>query len=411
MDEIINKYYNQIKPIIKKIREYKCPNCSGNFNNSECNFCGSVDYNLEKELEKLKLLLDDFSKETITLNHHNIKINKLFNLLYTLNDSQDIINNFLDKYKYKQLFNEFSKETITKLDKTDIIFTDLELNTIETIIYQNNNQFNSSYIYKYFINRCINKQQNVNLECFQEIIKQLTEITLKPFYRNSQCILKEYEINKYGKHFVMYGSNRAHKIYLNINAIENMYYNQDSNMLITIFHESMHGIQHKNIFYDKQDIDPLVLLEIKDIILSKVIPNYYNENYNNISFEIEAEYFGQVLASNYINQNLIDNDIQYKYNNILNQQRTINGITTDIDTLFNNYIVDHPELLKKHYQLQYLYKIENNKVIPLTEEELYNQYEKIISNPNINEEQKKKYKLVFSQYININNYNKLKIQI
>ena len=57
--------------------------------------------------------------------------------------------------------------------------------------------------------------------------------------------------------------------------------------------------------YGKQDIDPLVLLEIKDIILSKVIPNYYNENYNNISFEIEAEYFGQVLASNYINQNLI----------------------------------------------------------------------------------------------------------
>ena len=405
MEEIINKYYNQIKPIIEKIRGYKCKNCGGNFNNSNCAFCDSLDNDLEIELERLRLILNNFSKETININ--NIKINKLFNLLYTLNDSQDIINNFLDKYNYKQLFNDFSKETISKLDNPDTIFTDLELDTIETLIYQNNNQFNLKYIYQYFINKCINKKQNVSLECFQEIIKQLTEATLKPFYRNSQCILKKYDqINEKGKHFIEYGGNKAYKIFLNIDEINNMYYNQDPTMLITLFHESIHGVQHKNIFYGNQDIDPLLLLEIKDYILSKYIPNYYKENYENITFEIEAEYLGCLLASKYINKNIINSNTHYKYNNILNQTRTINGKITDIDTIFNKYITNHPEILKKHPQLQHLYKIENNTVIPLNNEELFNQYQLLISQANISEEQKQKINLLFSQYININNYNK-----
>ena len=401
MEKIIDKYYNELKPIIEKIRGYKCQNCGGNFINSNCAFCDSLDNALKIELEKIRLLLDNFSKEIISLNH-NIKINKLFNLLYTLNDSQDIINNFLDKYNYKQLFNEFSKETIKKLDNPNTPFTDLELNTIETIIYQKNNQYNLKYIYQYFINRCINKKQNVSLECFQEITKQIAEETLKPFYSNTICILKEYKpIEENGNHFIKSGENKAQKIFLNIDEINNLYHNQDPTILITLFHESIHGAQYKNIFHGKQDIDPLVILEIKDYILSKHIPTYYKENYENISFEIEADYLGNFLACQYINKNRINHKIESKYENILNTTRTLNKKINNIDTIFNDFIINHPELLKKHYQLQYLYKIHNNKVIPLNEEELYNQYQLLISNNNISNEQKKKYKLLFSQYINI----------
>lgn len=404
MDEIINKYYNQIKQIIEKIRGYKCKNCGGNFVNSNCTFCDSLDNNLEIELEKLKLLLNDFSRETSNLNYNNIKINKLFNLLYTLNNSQDIINDFLDRYNYKQLFNEFSKETIAKLDKPNTIFTDLELDTIETLIYQNNHSFNLKYIYQYFINRCIQNKQNVSLESFQEIIKQLAEATLKPFYRNSQCILKKYDqIIENGKHFIEYGGNKAHKIYLNINKIKDLYEKHDPSILITLFHESIHGVQYKNIFYGNQDIDPLVLLEIKDYILSEYIPNYYKENYENISYEIEAEYFGHLLASQYINKSLITPQIQLSYNNILNTQRTLKRSSINIDIIFNELIINHPELIKKHPQLQYLYKIENNTVIPLSEEELFNNYQFLISQENISEEQKQKYRLLFSQFIKTDN--------
>lgn len=404
MDKIIEEYYNDLKPLIKKIRNYKCINCGGNFTNSKCNYCDQNDKELEQIINKISLILNNISYQLQILNLNNIKINKLFNLLYTLNDSQDCINKFLNKYNYKQLFNEFSKEIIKKVQDHNTIFTNLEINVIETIIYQKNNQYNLKYIYHYFINRCFNNKQNVSIDCFKEIIKQLAETTLSPFYKNSTCILennKAIKINN--KNCIQLGSNKAYKIYLNEEEIENLYNNRNPEILITLFHEAIHGIQHKNIFYGNQEIDPLVILEIKDFILSKIIKNYYNDNYDNLSFEIEADYLGYQLTNQYINTKLNDRKISYKFTNILtNKNRIINGQLKDIDTIFNEIIINHPELLKKHPQLNYLYKIENNKVIPLNEEELYCKYQELIQNPNITEEQRKKYELVYSEYIDIN---------
>lgn len=400
MGNLTDKYYEELKTIIFEIKNYTCKNCGGNFTNNECNYCCSKDNNIEIELKRLDLILKNILNETTNLD--DIHINKLFNLLMILNNSQDIINKFLKIFNYQQMFKNFLEETLPSLNDKSIELTELEINTIETLIYQQNENYNLTPIYQIIINKCVNKQQTVSLECFQRIIKQLSEKILKPFYKNSKCILKKYEITqKDNKHFIQYGENKAHLIYLNVDEINNMYYNRDLNILITIFHETIHGIQYKNIFHGKQQIDPLVIHETKDYILSKYIPIYYKENYENISYEIEAEYLGNILTSRYINKNLNISEINIKYQNILDHTRTLNGEITDIDTLFNEFILNHPEILEKHPQLQYLYKIENNKVIPLNEEELYNQYQSLISQDNINDEQKQKYKLLFSQYINI----------
>ena len=78
----------------------------------------------------------------------------------------------------------------------------------------------------------------------------------------------------------------------------------------------------------------------------------------------------------------------------------------DIDTIFNKEIINKPNILQKYPQLKYLYKEENNQVKPLNEEELYNKYQELKSQYNITEEQKKKYELLYSQYIDITNQNK-----
>ena len=79
----------------------------------------------------------------------------------------------------------------------------------------------------------------------------------------------------------------------------------------------------------------------------------------------------------------------------------------DIDTIFNKEIINKPNILQKYPQLKYLYKEENNQVKPLNEEELYNKYQELKSQYNITEEQKKKYELLYSQYIDINKSKKI----
>lgn len=400
MDIIFEKYYNELKPIVHNINQCICKFCGGTFKNCCCDYCEQKDNDLEIDITKLELLLENFIKEAKDLNKSNIRMNKFFNLLYILNDKVDCVNNFLNKYNYQSYFEEYAQELIPRLNNN---LSELDINTLETIIYQKNNQYNLNNIYKTCINKCINKEKNIDLNCFQEVIKQLTEQTLKPFYRNSTCILKKYEkIENNGKHFIISGENGGNKIYLNIDEINDMYYNQNLIILITLFHEATHGLQHKNIFYDNKNIDPLTILEIKDHILSKHLPNYYQENYNNITSEIEADFYGYQLASQYIDINIMDQEIINKYNNILNQKRTINGQEQDIDTIFNIFIKDHPELLKKHPQLEYIYKIDNNQVIPLNEEELYLKYQSLTTSENITDEQIAKYNLLYSQYIDIN---------
>lgn len=266
-----DKYYNELEIIVKKIRNFTCKNCGGNFNNSFCNFCGSKDNDLEQELIRLEIILKKISYEFHTANYDNIKINKLFNLLYTINDSQECVNVFLGMFNYQENFQEFSKELMVKLNDQNTVFSEIQLNTIETVIYQKS-QFNLNYIHHYFIQRALHKQQNISFECFKELIKQFAESILKPYYNAPECILKEFEKQeRHGKDFIIAGKNRARKVWINVLEIEEMYKNGDYSLLITLLHESIHGIQFKNIFSGKQDADPLVILEIKDRILSESI--------------------------------------------------------------------------------------------------------------------------------------------
>ena len=408
LNQIINNYYSKLEPIIKKIRNCRCQNCGGEFIDSNCIYCNSKNSELEQDINKINTLLNSFDQQISNLPIKEIYINKLFNLLYSIpNVEITCINNFLTKYNYQKDFYEFSKQTLSKLNQFDIHFDDLEINCLETLIYRNDKNFDLNFIYNYFINRCSRGKQNVSLESYKTIIKQFTEEILKPYYRNSECILTNYDKHiKDGKELIQCSGNNAHKIWISISDIENMYYNQNNDIIETIFHEVTHGIQYKNIFYGTQDIDPLVLLEIQDHILSKYLKNYYEDNYKYISFEIEAELYGTILASNFLNidinnnHKMIDKITKLK-EKLLLKKRSINGKESDINNIFNEFIYDHLELLKKHPQLTYLYKINQGKVVQLSQEEMFNNYQQMIDNKNLTEEKRKKYEQFYSQYINL----------
>ena len=104
LEEIMNNYYNEFKPIIERVRNYKCPNCGGTYIDSNCKYCNSKNNELEQDINKINYLLNNFKSQIINLPIKEININKLFNLLYSLNDTQECINKFLNDFNYQKNF-------------------------------------------------------------------------------------------------------------------------------------------------------------------------------------------------------------------------------------------------------------------------------------------------------------------
>ena len=403
-------YYQKLEKIIKKIRNYTCPNCGGKYENETCVFCYATNNDLKNDIEILNQILINITNDIEILNINNIPINTLFNLLNSLPFKITSIKNFLNKYHYQENFDEFTNEILTKINSNDTL-TALEINCLETLIYQNNND-KTNNLYNYFINNCARGKINASFECYKLLIKQFVEKLLKAFYKNPKCIITDEQKEHNG--LIVSGKSKNHKVWINSLEIEEMYKTGNYNLINTIFHELTHGIQYKNIFNGNQTIDPLVILEIKDSILSENLPNYYKENYNNISFEIEAQYYGLLLSTRYLGINIhLIPELEEKLNNlqqkILNKKRVFQGETIDIDLIFNRYIYKHPELLEKHPQLYILYKKVDDKVLPLTKEEIYLKYNEIINNQNINDNEKEKYQLLFSNYISIPKENPIQL--
>ena len=292
-------YYQKLEKIIKKIRNYTCPNCGGKYENETCVFCYATNNDLKNDIEILNQILINITNDIEILNINNIPINTLFNLLNSIPFEITSIKNFLNKYHYQENFDEFTNEILTKINSNDTL-TALEINCLETLIYQNNND-KTNNLYNYFINNCARGKINVSFECYKLLIKQFVEKLLKAFYKNPKCIITDEQKEHNG--LIVSGKSKNHKVWINSLEIEEMYKTGNYNLINTIFHELTHGIQYKNIFNGNQTIDPLVILEIKDSILSENLPNYYKENYNNISFEIEAQYYGLLLSTRYLGTN------------------------------------------------------------------------------------------------------------
>ena len=73
--------------------------------------------------------------------------------------------------------------------------------------------------------------------------------------------------------------------------------------------------------------------------------------------------------------------------------RVINGREINVDTLFDEFIKNKPELLKKYKQLAYQYKIEGQDVVPK------DFYEKIADFEKLNSTEKERQKELYKELL------------
>ena len=407
LDEIINNSYNEIVPIISKIRNIKrCSGCNGSYVNSNCKYCGTKNEELEVLLNSLESMLKRFCDKLSNLPIEKMYINKLFNLLYSINNVEiSSVKELLQNYNYPTLYSGFLEQTLDKLKIFDTELSPLEISTLETIIYRNDNSIDMRIIQDFFIHNALFKEQNISYDCFRELIRQFTELYMKRYYSRPKCIVKE-QINKDRD---LSGGSNYDLIYLKNDDIKKLYKDGNYLILFTIFHELTHAIQFSQIFGNANNIiTPFMIDELKEHVLSNETDWYHDENYDVLSYEYEADYYGLYLMDQYLarlSYNINHKLTQKKMDEIIiqmqNKNRTRNGEPTTIEMEFEKVIQNRPDLLKKYKKLNYLYKVVGDEVVAKTREDLIEDSQNILNNPNMSGVQKEMMTKFYEEIIGV----------
>ena len=113
-------------------------------------------------------------------------------------------------------------------------------------------------------------------------------------------------------------------IWLNNNLIKKYIENGDMQLFITMFHEMRHSVQNQNI--ENGNIDYLTYNFIKENILRKRDPDFYNSNYKKMFIEADARQYGIIDALNFLKEIdiLMYEDFKKYYEELTNELNNSN---------------------------------------------------------------------------------------
>lgn len=306
------------------------------------------------------------------------------------------------KSNKKEIDNE---SIINKIYKKKELY-ESDFNILESIIYQNNKNYNLNYIYNFIILNALSKRKNVSYECFLRVIKQFVENRIRFFYPNPECIIISNNLlNQNKKISITTAKSFYNKVCISEEAIQELYKNGNNELLNDIFHELTHLEQFKYIF-DGESVSNLALIELKDELLSRENIDYYNKNYRKLSFELEARYLAIIKSQHYLESLGFKIEGKIKQEEISQlvlkesgTERIINDKIDSLENIFNDFILNKPNLLNEHAQLNILYKEEDGEVLHKSTEEMKNDLDVILNDINYSNIQKKFFKNLYKDLI------------
>lgn len=384
IEQILININLELQPMIENILLCKpnCSSCGGEKDKGVCIYCGEKDSELETYINNINTKLNYLIEILNKIEDENIEMNLLFNNLLKIKKYNiELVNNILDKYNYKNKII-FILDKINQNKSLD----DIEINYLKCLIENNELETN-----KMLIDICVigifKSQINVDFESFKQLFTNHISELLKGKSNLSHCKFKE---NLTADDEKMNGCVINNIVFLNEKLLKEFYEGKNFKLIQTIFHELQHINQGKLI--KSGNVNLSIINLIKEKILRENLPNYYDENYSIILSEVDAEYYGLQNMLNYFEQlgiklnsktkQIFEEEIQTNLSKMNIKKRTINGKETTIDSLFNEYIKDKPELLNKYKQLEYLYKIEKNEVVQKTFDDKMNDFNSLMIDSN-----------------------------
>lgn len=372
----------RIIELCQNIKNCRCSDCGAPLKNGfQCEYCRSISQIGKNYEEELITLLEQYECTLSDDQIKQMKINRLWNHLYTIRDFPiSKVNSLLDRASYQSKMKK-RLDTLIMLYNED---NELPQSQYELILFL---LFNHELDEKYKFNWCAvlikgiaQKNFSISEEDVEKFItiwsEQLIGRYVKVPKSMIKCHIQELEENTRG-------CCRGTKITISKQIIKELLEGNLFKIICTISHEITHVVQYDR--YKNQVISITSLLQLKDEILSNRIPNYYKENYDILSMELEAMVLGSTDAIDYLK--FLELPIKEEYlverNNwtamlntyFLNKDRSVNDKRENLDELFDELLMRHPELLEQYPQLKLEYTLEYEGVRRKTLEEVRLTYE------------------------------------
>lgn len=383
MENNIKKDFECFKDELKYLEEYRkklcCTNCGAPLSSDVCKWCRTE-------------IKDETKKEEINyvVSRLSIIINSIPNEVYfneTLN------------YLYIMLDVEVISKYFAKLDYQTII--ENEKNRIKTLLEEGNgltesDSKNFEFIYLHCCNS-LEKEKYAILVLRERILKR-SEFSLL-FFEKTMLNFINLVCKNENLHPLSYGvairdiDNARGRVVNDIlmqidrKEIKNLYYKADLDTIVTIYHEVRHLLQVQDFKnYRVPNIQTFTMLK-EDIVSSYsdyYHQEYYKFNYNKISFELDAQYFGISSAEKLINtlgisiseeaKKKISAELEKILTDKNDETRIIEGIEYTVEGFFDEFIVDKPELLESYPYLKYQYITDDGETVRnKTQQELVQQ--------------------------------------
>ncbi len=365
---------DEVKKICDEIIKHnKCPNCGGVFEQATCIYCGSVSDDMQKLQAKLTSILEKTNiNEEILMCLYSLKSIKI-PLVDKILEDNNCKERFMQRYSYV-LKKRSMNEDFTKDDYLYIIY-----------LMDTNNDIMEKQGKSYFINILIkdlitSKMDDVPIFDKKILIRHFTEFWMQQKLPNSRCVY-----DNLGSDVI--GNALLNTITLNeidiTNFLKNGYY---MSLLDTIFHECAHIYQNVCISEGNVPCYTLLLMT-KEELISKTYREYYYDNYEKYSSEVDARFSGaqgilQYLHAcnlTFVNSKYFEDTMRRESALINDESRILDGNNVTVSEIFDKLVINS-DMLFQYPLLKLQYKDESGRIVKKTKKELEEDYQRYKTN-------------------------------
>lgn len=314
--------------------------------------------------ERVLGLIQEVKELLIILDISNIGVNVFFNQLYLLKDIHVIeINDLLNKYNYETVLDDTYSRSIDSIKKQKQLLPEEKLCMD---FYIENHKIRNEFVYEFYIQSCLLRCPQVSYDLFETLFVDYAKLRMKKYVLNPKCIIVDDSKLKGRKAYSYH-----ERIYLSKDDVMRLYSLGVYAVIKNMLHELGHVKQYQEIHIERKN-DDFTIKQIKEEVLSSYVPGYYDMNYAQISYEMEAEMlaitellklFSKMAIRFKNNQNPYVDTLNRMVANVNNDMRKTFDEEVSLHELFDSVIMYHPELLEIYPQLMKEYELTSDDLV------------------------------------------------
>lgn len=265
----------------------------------------TIDIPFSYALKNIANMSEEMKQNLITLVHSNF---------YKEEEKRILI----EKLKQHGIIHDISEEKQIKFEEND---------TLEETISKAKLSYENRQVMPIDVAKKILKlHSKKELSLDEELLKPCVVSIISNFLKQKGIDIKSNVF--FGKNKNINGVNSEktgfNGIWINNDLIKNYIENGDMHLFITMFHEMRHSVQNQNI--ENGNIDYLTYNFIKENIIRKRDPDFYNFNYKKMFIEADARQYGIIDALNFLKEIdiLMYEDFKKYYEELTNELNNSN---------------------------------------------------------------------------------------